>query len=64
MKSSLFRSVILVAASALRARIVPDGATNTLSNATNTVIGDVPVGTNSSFTLLVLFDHTSTSHHL
>lgn len=38
----------------LRAQIVADGATNTLNNVTNTFTGDVTVGTNGSFTLLVL----------
>src|SRR5881394_4669431 len=41
----------------LRAQIVADGATNTLSNETNTITGDVTVGTNGSFTLLVLSDN-------
>ena len=39
-------------------QIVPDGATNTLSNVTNTINGNVVVGTNGSFTLLVLSDNT------
>jgi len=38
----------------LRAQLVPDGATNTLSNVTTTITGDVTVGTNGSFTLLTL----------
>ena len=41
----------------LSAQIVNDGATNTLSNVTNTITGDVTVGTNGSFTLLVLSDN-------
>jgi hypothetical protein len=36
------------------AQVVNDGATNTLSNVTNTFTGDVSVGTNGSFTVLVL----------
>src|SRR5206468_1245905 len=36
------------------AQVVNDGATNTLNNLTNTVTGDVTVGTNGSFTLLIL----------
>jgi fibronectin-binding autotransporter adhesin len=44
----------LVAAAGLRAQVVNDSATNTLSNVTNTLTGDVTVGTNGSFTLLVL----------
>jgi hypothetical protein len=45
-------SFIILAAtllSALRAQIVNDGATNTLSNVTNSFAGDVTVGTNGSF---------------
>lgn len=36
------------------AQFVNDGATNTLANVTNSITGDVTVGTNGSFTLLVL----------
>src|SRR5262249_55654844 len=36
------------------AQLVADSATNTLSNVTNTYSGDVTVGTNGSFTILVL----------
>lgn len=43
--------------SPLRAQIVADGASRTLSNETNTFTGDVTVGTNGSFTLLVLSDN-------
>src|SRR5438445_10028894 len=50
-------AVTLFAAMSLRAQIVNDGATNTLSNVTNTFTGDVIVGTNGSFTLLVLSDN-------
>lgn len=49
--------ILLLAAPALRAQVVNDGATNTLSNVTNTFTGDVTVGTNGSFTLLVLSDN-------
>jgi len=42
----------------LRAQVVNDGATNILNNVTNTFTGDVVVGTNGSFTLLVLSDNT------
>ena len=38
----------------LGAQVVNDGATRTLSNETNVIPGDVTVGTNGSFTLLVL----------
>src|SRR5258705_13636121 len=38
----------------LHAQVVNDGATKTLSNVTNFFTGDVTVGTNGSFTLLVL----------
>src|SRR6059036_710707 len=41
----------------VRAQVVNDGATNTLSNVTNTFTGDVTVGTNGSFTLLILSDN-------
>jgi fibronectin-binding autotransporter adhesin len=41
----------------LRAQIVADGATNTLSNVTNTFPGTVIVGTNGSFTLLTIADN-------
>src|SRR5438094_9440858 len=50
-------AVTLFAAMSLRAQIVNDGATNTLSNVTNSFTGDVTVGTNLSFTLLVLSDN-------
>src|SRR5206468_3869370 len=46
--------VMLLAVPPLSAQIVADGATKTLSNVTNTITGDVIVGTNGSFTLLVL----------
>src|SRR5687767_6998876 len=42
----------------LDAQVVNDGATNTLSNVTNSFPGDVTVGTNGSFTLLVLSDNS------
>src|SRR5438093_9962234 len=48
---------LLLFVPAVRAQIVADGATNTLSNVTNTFTGDVTVGTNLSFTLLVLADN-------
>jgi hypothetical protein len=56
------KNLLLLAASLsivapLRAQVVADGATNTLSNVTNTFTGDVTVGTNGSFTLLVLSDN-------
>ena len=41
----------------LRAQVVADGATNTLANVTNSITGTVIVGTNGSFTLLVLSDN-------
>ena len=44
----------LFAVPTLRAQLVADGATNTLSNVTNSFTSDVIVGTNGSFTLLVL----------
>ena len=39
------------------AQIVHDGATNTLSDVTNSFPGNVVIGTNGSFTLLVLPDN-------
>lgn len=55
--SQIIIAVTVFAVSPLRAQIVADGATNTLSNVTNTFTGDVTVGTNGSFTLLVLSDN-------
>ncbi len=55
--STLLVTVTLLASPTLRAQIVNDGATNTLSNVTNTITGDVTIGTNGSFTLLVLSDN-------
>src|SRR6187397_1077873 len=40
-----------------QAQIVNDGATNTLSNVTNFFTGDVTIGTNGSFTVLILSDN-------
>ena|SRR5437773_1520567 len=51
-----FTFLVLAHASPVRAQVVADGATNTLSNVTNSITGDVTVGTNGSFTLLVLSD--------
>src|SRR5438093_4030926 len=48
-------SLLIVAP--LRAQIINDGTTKTLSNVTNTFTGDVTVGTNGAFTLLVLSDN-------
>jgi len=39
------------------AQLVADGTTNTLANITTNITGDVIVGTNGSFTLLVLSDN-------
>src|SRR5258708_1987513 len=47
----------LLLAVPLHAQIVADGATRTLSNVTSTFTGDVTVGTNGPFTLLVLSDN-------
>ena len=49
----------LLAAPALRAQIVADGATNILSNVTNAFPGNLIIGTNGSFTLLVLSDNAA-----
>jgi T5SS/PEP-CTERM-associated repeat protein len=57
MKTRRLLLASLLAADTLRAQLVNDGATNTLSNVTNTITGDVSVGTNGSFTLLVLSDN-------
>ncbi|HEX5219685.1 MAG TPA: hypothetical protein VFZ59_08970 [Verrucomicrobiae bacterium] len=55
MKNSLtILATMLIATSALHAQLVADGATNTLINVTNSIPGNVTVGTNGSFTLLVL----------
>ena len=42
----------------LQAQVVNDGATNILSNVTNTIGGDVIIGTNGAFTLLILANNT------
>jgi len=42
----LAASLLAVAVSPLRAQLVNDGATTTLSNVTNIISGDVTVGTN------------------
>src|SRR6185503_17276746 len=50
--------IAAVTVSPLRAQVVADGATATLNNVTNTITGTVTVGTNGSFTLLVLSDNS------
>lgn len=50
--------------SPLSAQVVADGATNTLSNLTNSIVGGVTVGTNSSFTLLTLANNSLLSNSL
>ena len=55
-------SATVLAAMPLHAQIVADGATNTLSNVTNSISGNVTVGTNGSFTLLVLSDNVLLTH--
>ena len=58
MNTRHFLFLTLLAASGivlpLDGQIVNDGTTNTLSDVTNTFTGDVTVGTNGSFTLLIL----------
>src|ERR1051325_6506050 len=54
----------LLTASALHAQLVADGATNTLSNVTTNITGDVTVGTNGSFTLLVISDNALLTNSL
>ena len=63
MKTRAIFLSLLMAIPQLRAQLVADGATNTLSNVTNSFTGDVIVGTNGSFTLLVLSDNTPTIHN-
>ena len=46
--STTFLSVMLFVVPRLHAQLVADGATNTLSNVTNTITGDVTVGTNAT----------------
>ena len=48
----------------LGAQVVNDGATGTLSNVTNNITGDVTVGTNGSFTLLILSNNTLLTNSL
>ena len=57
--SKTFLAGVLCAVSLcpLRAQVVNDGATNTLNNVTNTIPGDVTMGTNGSATLLIISDH-------
>ena len=47
-------TLMVALSAATHAQVVNDGATNTLNNVTNTIVGDVIVGTNGSFTLLIL----------
>ena len=54
----LLLAALLLITQPLHAQVVADGATNTLSNITNTFTGDVTVGTNGPFTLLVLSNNT------
>lgn len=53
----LVATMLAIALPSLHAQLVADGATNTLNNVTNTFTGDMTVGTNSSFTLLILSDN-------
>jgi hypothetical protein len=57
-KSYLLRALSLLAPFSLNAQVVNDGATKMLANVTNTITGNVTVGTNGSFTLLVLSDNS------
>jgi len=54
--SALFLSTLFLAIlpSRVQPQIINDGAMTTLANVTNIITGDVTVGTNGSFTLLVL----------
>src|SRR6185369_4487183 len=59
MRTTIVLAALLIAAPVmLRAQTIADGATNILSNVTNTITGNVTIGTNGSFTLLVLSDNT------
>src|SRR5689334_3559690 len=51
-------AAMLLIFSAARAQIVNDGGTRTLLNETNSITGDVIIGTNAPFTLLVLSDNS------
>src|SRR6185503_18882478 len=51
---SIILLALTIAAADLRAQLVADGATNTLSNVTNNGPSTLTVGTNGAFTLLVL----------
>ena len=50
----LTATLLAIAVSPLRAQVVDDGATNTLSSGTHIFGDDLTVGTNGSFTLLIL----------
>jgi T5SS/PEP-CTERM-associated repeat protein len=50
----LTAAILAIAVLPLCAQVVADGATNTLNGGTTTIAGDVTVGTNGSFTLLIL----------
>ena len=47
-------AMLVIAVLPLRAQLVADGATKTLNGGITNIVGDVVVGTNGSFTLLVL----------
>ena len=53
-KLCLLCAVLLLVPFSLNAQVVNDGATKTQANVTNTIAGNVTVGPNGSFTLLVL----------
>src|ERR1043166_6488215 len=61
---STILAAMLLAVPTLRAQLVADGATNTLSNVTNNIPGNLTVGTNGSFTLLVLSDNALVTNSL
>ena len=56
-KLCLLCAVLLLVPFSLNAQVVNDGATKTQANVTNTIAGNVTVGPNGSFTLLVLSDN-------
>ena len=56
--------VVMAIVFSMRAQVVNDGATNTLANITNSIPGDVVVGTNGAFTLLILSDNALLTNSL
>ncbi len=57
-------AILFASVPPLYPQIVADGSTNILSNVTNNIIGDVTVGTNGSFTSLVLSNNVLLTNSL